>query len=374
MSFISIPQLTNLSKIPSVEKISSSLPGIAVGDLLEATILKNFGSEKYLIRINGSEAVQAESALPLRIGDTLKLRVDQLRPYLMLVLADQNSLEGEPISESLRLQRSNPGALLEFISNLSDVINSKELNRFLPYLNQENIKNLLRILDSLALSPKADRNQFFKEYIDNLGLQWENNLGDALKKGGVDQEKAGLKGALMKLSEELYGMTRHDGEARNRLDVLQMILTGSVKTLESEQIINVLNQENENRYLFQVPLFFPSGTRMSDILIEIAGKGQRKEGQEDFRILFLLNMDAIGDISVQIGIRGWVLNCQILCTNRDSCGFIASSLQRLEDGLAGLGFKIGSMKCNFENDLAEEREIFNSARMMNEFEAVNIFV
>ncbi|OQA53941.1 MAG: Flagellar hook-length control protein FliK [Candidatus Omnitrophica bacterium ADurb.Bin277] len=376
MPYISPPRNALISRSSSVEKSMPGAPAISVGDLLEATIVKNLGGDQLLIRLNGSDTIRAESAALLRAGETVTVKVEETRPLVVLSLVDSAAWEPEPVTELLRFQRSHPGALLSMISELPEALESKSFASFFSLLSKENVQTIIKLLEAIQLSAKTAQNPlFFKNYVENLGLLWESSLKKALRDGGIEPGRAGLKGALLKLSEELSALSANKdigADALVRLDALRKMTAGSIRTIESEQVMNVLYQENENRYLFQVPFLLASGPRMADISLEFEGKGN-KEGQGGFRVLFLLEMDALGDVCVETSIKTRHLSCRIRCTDPDACRFISSQLHRLENGLTGLGFRIDSMLCRFEADLTDERENFTQARMGGGREVVNVF-
>ena len=367
-------QLSNLLKIDKPAPIGS---GIAVGDHLEMAVLKNLVDGKVLIRL-GSESVRADSAVPLRAGETVMVRVEETHPSLLLSVIDSARQESDRVTELLRFQRSNPEGLLRMMTDLPAAFEAKNISPFLPYVSKENVETLLKLLAAVQLSDKTSEGQlFFKSFIDNLGLLWENGLKKALQEG-ADTGRAGLKGVLAELSDELRTLAGNrnlfDTDARRQLDAMQKTTADAIKTLESEQVMNVLRQENENRYLFQIPFLLPSGSQMADICVSFEGKGAKGEGHGTFRILFLLNLDALGDVSVETGITSRRVDCRIRCTNRIACEFVSQSLKRLEDGLTGLGFQIESLTCLYEDDLSEVREQFQEARVMEGNDSVNIFI
>lgn len=369
---ISVPQPS------SIEQSSPGPPAVSVGDLLKVSVVKNLGGDRLLIRLNGSDPIRAESAAALRAGETVVARVEETRPLLLLSLVGRTAPETERTTEFLRFRRSNPEALTAMISRLSEALEPRNPASVFSLLSKENVRILLKLLEGIQLSSKTAQDPlFFKNYVENLGLLWENSLKRALKDGGIEPDRAGLKGALLRLSEELNSLSANKNlgaEASGRLDALRKTAVESIKTIESEQVLNVVRQENENRYFFQVPLLLPSGPRQADILLEFERKPGGKEERDGFKLLFLLAMDALGDVAVEASIKARHLSCRIRCTDPDACRFISSQLKRLEDGLVGLGFRIDSILCRFEPDLTEERENFTRAAMGGDGDAVNLFV
>ena len=372
--------LSSISKILHVEKSFSGTTGISIGDLLKATVVKNIDGDQLLIRLNDSDVIPAKSAVALQVGETMTVKVEQLRPSLTLSIISQNLPETEKVGEYLRLQRANPTALVNMISELSARLNADSLSPFLPFHSHSNLKNILKLLEALSMSKKtAGSNQFIRDYVGNLGLSWESSLKKALTGAQVDPAKSGLKGALMTLAEECRLLTANGGlietDILTKLKAVEQMTLSSIRTIESEQVVNVLSQENEGRYLLQIPLQFPSGARTADLCIEFEEKG-KKEGTmaNGFRVIFLLDMDALGDISIEASIHKSQVNCKILCTDHDACQFISNALTSLTEGLTGLGYRIASINCLFQKELSDVREEFNRFRELGGKDAVNIFI
>ena len=367
------------SKVLQVEKSFSTASGITLGDVLEATVLKNLGEGKLLIRLGGADTVTAESSVALRAGDTVSLQVEQLRPSLVLSVVGQSLAETEKVAEALRLQRANPGALLNMIVELLGKLSAKALTPYLSLLNPSHLKTMKELLETLSLSSRtAQGDQFVKNYITNLGLTWENALRKALTDTTIDPSRGGLKAALLALSAELKNISGQEqnlpGEVLKGLKSLEQLAAASVRTIESEQVVNVVSQENDSRYLLQIPLQFPSGTRTADLSIEFEGKDNEGRAGSGFRVLMLLDMDALGDLAVEASIREHRLGCRIQCTRTEVYTFIAQSLSSLRERLGGLGYRIESIDCWLEKDLTPVRETFNQYRSLGGRESVNIFI
>ncbi len=371
--------LSTLSKVLQVEKSFPTSSAITVGDVLEALVLRNLDEGKLLIRLGGSETMQAESTVTLRAGDSVFVKVEQLRPSLVLSLVDQKLVETEKVMEFLRLQRANPGALPNAIVELSERLETPAFAPLLSLLNQANLKTLRGLLATLSLSKATGQDkQFIQNYISNLGLTWESNLKKALIESNVDFTKSSLKAALMALAEEIRADANSIGflkaEAFAGLKALEQLASSAVKTIESEQVLNVVSLENDNRYLLQIPLQLPTGHRTADLCIEFEQKTNEGKNGGKFRVLFLLDMDALGDLAVEASIQDKLLSCHIQCTQMDAYSFVAQSLPDLKQRLGGLGYRLESVDCRLEKDVEPVREEFKRYRSLGGRDAVNIFI
>lgn len=127
-------------------------------------------------------------------------------------------------------------------------------------------------------------------------------------------------------------------------------------------MVNYLFQENEGKYIFQIPLLFPENTGLAEIFVKFGdqeGKGRRKEKS----VLFLLNMDALGAIVVEAKMTVKKISCVLKCGNENICDFVRPLLKELEDKLTALGYEIDYLKCVTEKDnlkiKSEHREFQN---------------
>lgn len=128
-------------------------------------------------------------------------------------------------------------------------------------------------------------------------------------------------------------------------------IRSSLKTIDSHQVINYMFQEYEGKYMFQIPLLFPEKFGLAEIFVkfrdqESQGKGRRGEKS----VLFLLNMDALGDMVVEAKIKTEKIGCVLKCGNETVCDFIRPFLKELGDRLTALGYEIDYLKCVTEKD------------------------
>ncbi|MFB3926677.1 MAG: hypothetical protein ACE14T_11550, partial [Syntrophales bacterium] len=323
-------------------------------------------------------SIPAESEIPLRAGEKIQVRVERLEPRIVLGIVREAAQDAALISDYVRLFRSNPKALPDMIAGI--LAEFERPGRGLPaFLAGEDRKNLLGILKSILFSKESlDDSLFLKRYIENIGLLWESGLAKAVQEGVLNAKKNSLKGLLMKIASELQpGPEKEEspgsGPAKSMAE-LARFSDAFVKTIESHQIINVLSQEYDGRFVFQIPLLLHSGLGTAEIYVDVDQPGEKGEKPDGFHVLMLLDMDALGDISVEAGIIGKKLNCAIQCSDRRVCDFISSSLGILTDRLFALGYRVDSMKCSVEKNILKAGEGLIMGPVLRDTDAVNIFV
>jgi len=146
-----------------------------------------------------------------------------------------------------------------------------------------------------------------------------------------------------------------------------------IRTIESHQVVNLILQEAENKYLFQVPMLFPDGVRKGDIFIEYDRNARGGDDKGRYRVIFFLSMDVLGDMVIEAELTGETIGCAVKCADQNACDFVSSSLEELRGNLRDLGCKVDRIKCVTRKDLAAERMDYLQARAVYEKEAVDIF-
>ncbi|MEA3486373.1 MAG: hypothetical protein U9R20_01825 [Thermodesulfobacteriota bacterium] len=307
--------------------------------------------------------VMAYSELPLKKGEKIAVKVAQLHPRVVLHIIQNEISQKSSLMDYLRFYRSNPKALFEFFIEGIDRFNPEKLGELAGRLEKEDVRNIQNILKSLMFSRESLKNPlFFRDYVHKLGYLMEKEQGGALKRrsGATMNASQNLKELLLKVSGRLQSLM----EIGNFpvAEKLAGFVRSSLHAIESHQVVNYLFQEYEGKYIFQIPLLFPENTGLAEIFVKFGdqeGKGRRKEKN----VLFLLNMDALGDIVVEAKITTKKIGCVLKCGNENICDFIRPLLKELEDKLTALGYEIDYLKCVTEKDnlkiKSEHREFQN---------------
>ena len=110
--------------------------------------------------------------------------------------------------------------------------------------------------------------------------------------------------------------------------------------------MNYLFQEDKNAYLFQVPLLFPGKKGTAEIFIRFGDGDSRGETRGRVKtLLFLLTMDALGEIVAEAKVEGKRMGCVLRCEDERSRDFVKPLLGELGDGLMALGYDMESLEC-----------------------------
>jgi hypothetical protein len=382
MNSIYMPTISSLSPDQATgggKSVSTALP-LSVGQIVETVIVEKAGPSKFVLTAK-DHSFLANSDLHLSKGEKLVVRVEQLNPQIILRAVNRQEAASLVINEYTSIYRSNPDAVRDMFTTGRDVLNQKSLMDLLPEKAKESIRNILKIMDTSVFSPASLKNPlFFKDYVSNLGLLQEYNLRKTIQEKGENsnlRQGETLKSSLMKLSEELESQLTGDNIA-SREDVQKVIqLTKftetSIKTIESQQMINVSYKANDVNYVLQIPILFPEEIRMGDLFIEIEKEGRGGKSGKRYHVVMFLNMDALGEIMVDASLMRNKLGCVFKFDDPEAKEFISAFLGDLENAVSLLGYECNFINCMSMETLKETREYYRKERFSDR-DAVNVFV
>lgn len=382
MPFIFIPTISShkLDQVQFHSKNSVLFPGISIGEVLEAGVIEKIDDQKMLITLKGV-SMQADSEVHLNAGDKIQVKVETLHPQLVLRVMESGYSEASNLADYLRWHRSNPEALSHMMTEAMRQFNSANLGKLLRYLPGADFQKIFTVLKSLFYSTETKDSNFLKDYLGKLGITTESQLRDIVEGraniGNGDLPAENLKGLLTELSSDLHNLLMNyaspDVEEKKALASLSKYIDSSIKTIESQQIINVILQEAENKYLFQIPFVFPDGVKKGDIFVEYDRHSQKEGKKGQYRIIFFLNMDVLGDMIIDAELKEDKIDCVVKCVDRDVCEFISSFMEELRKSLLAIGCKVDVVKCVAEGDLVKERADYYQNSVLNNREVIDLF-
>jgi hypothetical protein len=334
--------------------------GLSVGQTVEARVMERLEDGRFIIRI-GSSHLTAEAEPTLKPGQAMTLRVDSLNPRVLLSVVPPP--EERITAEHLRVFRSNPGALTQSLSALAEIVGGMRGADFSRLAGRENLSVLLDALTSAMLGrEQIERGFSLRDAVRALGLHLEGDLRKALESPGSNPvpSQAGLKASLMKVLEEFQAKLQsaeiQPADAKAILE-LTPALERTVRAIESQQVLNVHFQQTEGKLLIQVPLILPGLTGKADIFIRdeewSPGKGGQKEA---FRVVFSLEMDALGDVMAQAHFRAKEATVRITCEREPVASFIAGLLPELEKHLMDAGYPVAKLVVSADSGVREAME------------------
>ena len=340
------PRSDSLVHIPGR---GEALPLLSAGEEVNAHVLEDARSGRVLISLKNS-IVTADSKVPLAKGETIAVRVAQTHPAIVLRLLPGPAAERAQLADHLRLFHAHPEALSDLLMEGADRFDPERLGDLASRLGADDAKNVHSLLKSLIFSRESLKNPlFFREYVHALGYLMEHKLGEALKRtlgrtAYVEEALNNLKASFAKMSGRLQPLV----EAGDfpEAERLAGFVRSSLQVIDSHQAVNYLFQEDKNAYLFQVPLLFPGKKGTAEIFVRFGdgeSRGRNRGGLKT--LLFLLNMDALGEIVAEAKIEGKRIGCVLRCEDERSRDFIHPLLGELGDKLVALGYAMESLEC-----------------------------
>jgi hypothetical protein len=346
------------------------IPPLALGETLNILVLNDSRNRKTLVQIKNSPLL-AESPSPLRSGETLTVRVDQLHPTLVL-----RPISSEPeisrTNEFLKFYRSNPDALKEMITSLKALFSEGTANPISHFTSKAEMQNLHRILSKIIISEDNIAHPLFlKDYVAALGLTDERRLLKALSDPAMIKEGkngATLKEILLKLSTERSDVQTAPSD--NKPEALRIrqffeLADHAATVIESLQIVNVLAQEQDGLFTLQIPVQFPDGIRMQEIFIETDRDRGEPAAEKECRIVLFLDMDSLGELAVDTGLSKGALCCTLRCPDQQVLDFMQPLLPALGRVLAEIGYTVGTIQCvldrnpgSWKQDFLQDHSLF----------------
>lgn len=351
-----------LQKTAEVSKPTSKLP-LELGERLSVLALADSRNGKTPLRVKNFTLL-AESPLPLRSGETLTVQVGQLHPTIIL-----RTIFAEPelnkTNESLKLYRSNPGALKEMIVSLKALLGEGLPDPVSRLLSPRERLSLHKIMNQLIISEDNIANPLFlKDFIAALGLTGERKLLKALSDPAMLKEGKNdtpLKEILLKLSTGGPDPRNGPGDVESggsRTHKFSDLAARAATVIESLQIVNVLAQEQDGLFLLQIPVQFPDGVREQEIFIQT----DREEGGHDARkecgVVLFLDMDSLGELAVDMALTAGTLHCTLKGPDQEALDFIQPLLPELGQALSNIGYTIDALQCVLDRNIASWKQDF----------------
>ncbi len=355
---------------------------VSVGEEVSVSILQRHSDRQYLVALRDRQ-VLADSATPLKVGDELRMRVDQQHPRLVLRVLSEEAAFNDILTENLRLFRANPEGLLSSITKTERLLAQVIVHPQLPSSVRNEIQTILQMIQALRYSDTTLKNgDYLRNYPTNIGLLLESHLKRVLlaERGQgelYDPVSGGLKELLLKLTGTLGTLSMDDAlpvELFLSLQQVQSLAEDAVKIIENQQIINVLLQETEHTYLLQIPLLFPGCMKLSDILIrEDRRSDGGSRGARSFTAELCLDLDVLGRVLVEVTLRDKRITCICKCEEATVREFLSARLSHLQETLLSAGYRVERLSCVLEKDLEAQVLALKSNCQLYSAQSVNLF-
>ncbi|HPX55137.1 MAG TPA: flagellar hook-length control protein FliK [Syntrophales bacterium] len=363
---------------------SQGFPDLHPGDRLDAQVTRKLGEGKILVLLKGTQ-VEADTKIPLQVGQKIQVQVESLEPQVLLrLVADDAAGERGKITGYLKAFRSDPQAFADLFEAAADLFKPDHLKTLSNGLLRSQARSLGQMIRTLIFSSETLENPLFiRDFVFRSGFLLERALDRHLKEGAPAETKAqpgadNLKSALIRFGAEVRQWlgSRPDIPAEEFKTLIRLAeyADRSVHSLETQQILNVLSRDQENRFMVQIPFAFSQNLAMQDIFIEFGGNpAEENEKGSPFRIVFFLNFDALGEMMIDVVIRDQELAADLSCQNVDVMTLVSSSLEKLKENLDSLGFRVVRMACDVRDDIGPTRNDYVRNSSWYEGDVINFF-
>jgi hypothetical protein len=374
-----------ITKTPSslVFRDPAAVSLLSVGEELKVSIVQRLSARQYLVAFK-DRMIRAESQTPLHAGDELRVRVDQQHPQLVLRVLSENTATRNILLENLRFFRANLEGLVNNLAKTEDLLAQAALHPLLSPLLLDDIRTILKLMQTLGYSRSAlDNRDYLRDYLTDLGFLMENYLKKALltKSEQVlrnDRAPGGLKGLLSKLLEKMNVLLKDENlgeDLQFTLKQLQMSTEKTIKIIENQQIINVMLQETGNACLLQIPLVFPGGMKLGEILIRRNDQADQTDGgRRSFMAELFFDLDILGHILIELHCTDKQIGCLCKCEETAVREFISPRLPELLEKLVTSGYRVEWLNCVLEKDLDKQRLARRTNYQPYAAESIDMFV
>ncbi len=361
------------------------VPDLKVGDRLEARVAQVLGENRLLVELRGSR-IAAETTVPLQAGQKFQVRVEALAPQILLrlLMGDARGTEQARIADYLKAFRGDPEAFGRLFLTGNALL--AEGFKDLPGgLLRDQSQALAQLIRTLIFSAETMKNPFFfRDFVVRSGFTLERYLR---QQAGRQDPGAGMKGPanaqnlksmLLKFGVDLreWMAAKADPVKGGTAQFLRLAeyADRSVHALETQQVLNLLAREQDNRYMMQLPFAFPQSLAMQDIFIEFGG-GREQDDQDGapFRIVFFLHLDVLGEMMIDVAICGETLSADLLCQTVDARSRVTAGLETLKANLDSLGFQVVRMHCDLREDLGPVRDDYIRKSSWFDGDVINFF-
>lgn len=328
---------------------SATEPAFRVGDILKGTVQNMLGKNLAAVRLGGMDLI-AWTSQPLRAGEDITVRVEQLAPQLTVRLLPQEGDVQDRFAALFRLYLPQKIPWDEAVLHLTQSLDT--VSAGLPSMQKAfaELESLLKAWFSGGLQVSTDHD--IQVRLQQSGIFYESKLAEWIaqgKEGFLSAMAEGdLKGVLLKLDRQLGAELARLSQQAQPFPEQVPELFHAVKTLlanlELNQLANQWARENGGWTLYP----FPGGESMGQSAIRLyvhrdkgEGEGQEQEkGRPDyFKLVLMLEPVNLGPLRVDLSVLGKHLSAHIYVASEETRSFLSGWLSELTEALRDAGFE-----------------------------------
>jgi len=284
-----------------------------IGQVLRAQVIERLSESRFLLKF-GERLILAETTIPLKEREDIQVRVEALRPRIILKLLSPQNAE------------VTSGRFLIRALSLEDLASlwTRLMEKHLSVNNHHLVQDLHQILNTLLADTHKLKQKTFWQYLGRM------LLGDP----GEGTENSPLQKNLF----SLLGLIGEKNENKQIIiDVLNHFMTLKAINYHLKQ---------DGIYL-QLPYIWPEGPKTIEIFI---GKEKRKKKRNKpsqiYFIHFRLELSNLKKIEVMLRLAGendLFVNFKV--EDKAVVNLIQQDGKKLEEMLAALDFQIKEFRC-----------------------------
>lgn len=317
------------------------LADLAPGRVVKGTVVGPQPGGLTLIRLMG-QPLLAETRVPLTPGQALTLVVQQTKPQLLLAMAE--AAQAAPSRLPLALQEMLL-ARQRLVQDLSALL-KHDLKANPP--PSPKAAELAGQVQDLARQLLVDAGQagdpgLLKRLSQLSGLDLEARLAHLVEAGGrgeLPQSLRVLAPALARLLQD--GLARLLLDEPGRAAALKgfaQAAQGLADFFEANARLNAELLPREAQILLGLPLAFGQQVSQGEILFSLPQEDGAEANGGETRLVFFLEMSALGPLAVEATLRGQDLRGLFLVDEPAKAAFLNEMLPGLAQALEGLGWR-----------------------------------
>lgn len=227
---------------------------------------------------------------------------------------------------------------------------------------------------------------FLKEFIFSIGYLLESDLRKSLNPSNEKDNnlppasEKNFKSLLTKLSSQLHQIIDNPTDKDLNPDIRKLLTNiseyydESLKTIYNQQVANVIEQEEDHSYYFQIPFKSTDELKIADLFIKLDDEnGGIKRKNDQCQFVLFLNMDALGDIMVDVKYLQRKILGVFKCVDSESLDFLSDYLDTLNERLILSGYGPNDFNVCLSDDLHKEKSDFIKDKVIYSKKIINCF-
>lgn len=349
------------------------------GAIFEAYVVKRT-VDGVVLQVGG-ELLTARTETDVTVDSYLLLRVKSVSPRIELEILSMK--EAEPgmsgIRRYLLLHHSDSQRFSRLLMGYFTCVDAlKDVSLKSREVISEHTRRIDHLLKLLVFCGGNGDDRFsIREYAKHLGLLLESGLLKILQGNAPDskiRERAGLKGECLAFRQVLRNlMDGTDGDLeRGLIEQFLKNVEETVETIEALQVLNVLAEDQNYPYYFPIPVAISDKLVQQDLFVDCWRRNEYVD-ERTYHFVMFLSPDMLGDIFVEVWIRGNSINCHIRCGEKSTHVEVSGQLPILKSLLINAGFFTTSFTCSYEDDLSNKITDYRRKQFVNKAESLSIF-